>query len=215
MQTIQLQSIGLVQAVEAASLKVGDITVWNFGATEEILEVLEPTAKFVKFIIRTVSNGSTYERRLKKTRLVGIKETAAEEEKIVMASDVSSRYTNADYLSDIKAQTLAKNEEKIAAWLQENPRIGSLNSGKYYYHDVNRELQYINVFGVIPEELPATHIDNFLKRVTLLEAQEWDEEQDKFVFCLDYFGISADERNADHWVERLEQKFKQLLKGNG
>jgi hypothetical protein len=72
-KAIQLQSIGFVPAVEAADLKVGDITVWNFGATEEILEVLEPTKAFVKLIIKTVSSGSIHERKLKKTRLVGIK----------------------------------------------------------------------------------------------------------------------------------------------
>lgn len=173
MQTIQLQSIGLVQAVEAESLKVGDITVWNFGATEEIVEVLKPTAKFVKLIIRSVKSGELFERKLKKTRLVGIQEAKENDDelatftvghpddgksktipakKIVMASDVSSRYTNVDYLSDIKAQALALREKKIAKWLHENPRIGSLNSGKFYYHDANRDLQYINVFGVIPEE---------------------------------------------------------------
>ena len=72
MQTIQLQSIGKVEATEAINLKVGDVTVWNFGFTEEIIEVLKVTAKTRVLKIKSES-GKFFERRLKNDRLVGIK----------------------------------------------------------------------------------------------------------------------------------------------
>lgn len=70
--TIQLQSIGHQPAIEAGNLKVGDITVWNFGGKELIISKDRETAAFVFFTIKCERNGELYERKLKKTRLVGI-----------------------------------------------------------------------------------------------------------------------------------------------
>lgn len=72
-KTIQLQVIGLVKATEAVNLKVGDVTVWNFGATEKVIDILKPTTAFVNIVIENVRTGTVGTRRLKKTRLVGIK----------------------------------------------------------------------------------------------------------------------------------------------
>ena len=72
MQTIHLQSIGKVPATESINLKVGDITIWNFGYTSEIVEVIKETAKTRVLKIKSES-GEFFERRFKNDRLVGIK----------------------------------------------------------------------------------------------------------------------------------------------
>lgn len=71
-KTIQLQSIGRVNAVPAIDLKVGDTTIWNFGYTETIAKVAKETAKTITFEISCNTTGKTLQRRLNKTRLVGI-----------------------------------------------------------------------------------------------------------------------------------------------
>lgn len=66
-QTIQLQSIGHVPAKPAGELKVGDITIWNFGMTEKIERVIKQTEKT---IVVEIQKG--LQRRLNKNRLVGV-----------------------------------------------------------------------------------------------------------------------------------------------
>ena len=39
---IRLQGIGCLPAIRAEELQVGDITVWNYGFKEEVIEI-EPT----------------------------------------------------------------------------------------------------------------------------------------------------------------------------
>lgn len=70
--TIQLQSIGHIAAIEAGNLIPGDVTVWNFGAKETIISKDRETKAFVFLTIKSERSGDLYERKLKKTRLVGI-----------------------------------------------------------------------------------------------------------------------------------------------
>jgi len=70
MSTIKLQGIGSTTAKMAQDLKVGDITVWNFGSTAKVLAIAKETAKFITFKIEESSG--VYTRRLKKDRLVGV-----------------------------------------------------------------------------------------------------------------------------------------------
>ncbi len=72
MTTIKLQTIGETKGIEAGKLKKGDITVWNFGATEKVIEILKETPKTILIKIQSES-GKFFERRLKKDRIVGIK----------------------------------------------------------------------------------------------------------------------------------------------
>lgn len=77
MKTIHLQQIGRTKATEAKNLKVGDVTVWNGGATETITSVeFTKTKKSVYIGIEYVNfYGKLVKsiRRLGADRLVGIK----------------------------------------------------------------------------------------------------------------------------------------------
>lgn len=55
MKTTRLQGIGIVDAKPAAELKVGDITVWNFGYMHEVLAVEELSPKFVRLVTKSVT----------------------------------------------------------------------------------------------------------------------------------------------------------------
>jgi len=70
MSTIKLQGIGSTTAKMAKELKIGDITVWNFGSTAKVLAIVSETAKFITFKIE--ESTGVYTRRLKKNRLVGV-----------------------------------------------------------------------------------------------------------------------------------------------
>jgi hypothetical protein len=70
MNTIKLQGIGSTTAKMAKELKIGDITVWNFGGTAKVLAIVSETAKFITFKIE--ESTGVYTRRLKKNRLVGV-----------------------------------------------------------------------------------------------------------------------------------------------
>lgn len=72
MNTIKLQSIGETPAIEAANLQEGDLTIWNFGAQSEVVGFNEEkeTKCFVVVVLKN-EDGETYERRMKKDRLVG------------------------------------------------------------------------------------------------------------------------------------------------
>lgn len=72
MESIKLQSIGNVPAIQASKLVAGDTTVWNFGATAKVKRVISSTRCFIVFELES-EDGETYERKMKKDRLVGIK----------------------------------------------------------------------------------------------------------------------------------------------
>jgi hypothetical protein len=67
-------------------------------------------------------------------------------DKIVMASEVSNRYTQADALADREWKIKKEREAKIEKWLQDNPEVGVLNSGVFYYHTADREYKEVEVF---------------------------------------------------------------------
>jgi len=69
--TIHLQAIGEYPAIRARNLRVGDVTVWNYGSKETISSFGKETDNFITVNI-VDRNGKTWERRLKKDRLVGV-----------------------------------------------------------------------------------------------------------------------------------------------
>ncbi|MGG4434550.1 hypothetical protein AAXE64_08310 [Priestia megaterium] len=69
-QTIQLQSVGRVAAVEASELKAGDVRAYNFGSTGLVVKVIEKSAKTLSVI--TYENGKYYISDIRKTTLVAI-----------------------------------------------------------------------------------------------------------------------------------------------
>ena len=66
MQTTHLQSIGIHQAKSASQLKAGDVIVWNFGSTSEVLNVTTGA----KTVVVSLSGG--YTRRFNASRLVAV-----------------------------------------------------------------------------------------------------------------------------------------------
>lgn len=80
-EKIHLQWIGQHPAVKASELKPGDITVWNGGATEKIIDVTP--SKSGKTIKATIEYKSSFDgkkvrttRKLSSDRLVGIDNSA-------------------------------------------------------------------------------------------------------------------------------------------
>ena len=71
MNTVQLQSIGKFQAKPAGELVVGDVTVWNYGFKETVVEI-EKRGKSVYATMEYTSNGKkcTGTRRMLQNRLV-------------------------------------------------------------------------------------------------------------------------------------------------
>lgn len=66
---MNLQGIGTVSSQAAATLKVGDVIVWNYGTTNTVESITGETAKFITFALRA-QDGELYSRRLKKDREV-------------------------------------------------------------------------------------------------------------------------------------------------
>ena len=71
MQTIQIQSVGKVEAKPAIEFKAGEKMLWNFGYTSTIISVASETAAFITFLMQGKEE-KPYERKFKKTRLVAI-----------------------------------------------------------------------------------------------------------------------------------------------
>jgi len=72
MEKIRLQGEGMVDAILAKDIKVGDILCWNYGYTSTVQQIVKETPK--QIVIKTLSDdGFLHERRLGKSRLVGIK----------------------------------------------------------------------------------------------------------------------------------------------
>ena len=71
MNAIQLQGIGLTKAKPACEFKAGEKMVWNGGYTSTILSLSSETKAFVTYLMEDEHMPTTYERRLKKSRLVG------------------------------------------------------------------------------------------------------------------------------------------------
>ena len=51
-----------------------------------------------------------------------------------------------------------------------------------------------------------------IEGATIEQAQEWQQDQEQFIFCIDYLEISAHAAYSDNWVWALENRFEKLLK---
>lgn len=58
------------------------------------------------------------------------------------------------------------------------------------------------------------NINDILNQVTIAQAKEYAALEDKYVYCLDIMGMSADQQKADDFVERLESHFESMLKAD-
>ena len=71
LMTTQLQSVGTVNAKPAGQLQPGDVTIWNFGYKWEVVGFTKETAAQV--VVEMINNeGKTWQKRMGKTRLVGL-----------------------------------------------------------------------------------------------------------------------------------------------
>lgn len=66
---IHLQGIGLCEAKPASEFLIGQKMLWNYGAKSIITGVKNETKSYITYIIAD-ERGLTWDRRLKKTRLV-------------------------------------------------------------------------------------------------------------------------------------------------
>lgn len=74
-KVIHLLGHGKQSAKYASDIKVGDVLMWNYGATAKVVEIVKETPKYIiikeEYTKSTIgSEGETYNRRLLKTRLV-------------------------------------------------------------------------------------------------------------------------------------------------
>ncbi|MFE7072637.1 hypothetical protein ACFU96_21400 [Streptomyces sp. NPDC057620] len=69
-RTIRLQHVGLVPAVEAQELTVGDTLMWNEGVTNTVTAVADVSPKFLRITEKSTRTGEEHDRRMMKTRLV-------------------------------------------------------------------------------------------------------------------------------------------------
>jgi len=60
-----------------------------------------------------------------------------------------STYTQEDRMADRAYFANKAREEAIAKWLQENPQVGVLNSGKYYIYPDGHTYTEIEALSVI------------------------------------------------------------------
>lgn len=60
-------------------------------------------------------------------------------------------------------------------------------------------------------ELTETEYEYFEAKATIDHAKEWNEDDEKYVYCLDYLELSAWDDNADLYVNKLEYHFEALL----
>jgi hypothetical protein len=71
MATIHLQGIGQTPAQPARDFKVGDHTMWNSGATSEIINITPKGATMLTWQVRTTDD-KVWTRVVKAQRLVAI-----------------------------------------------------------------------------------------------------------------------------------------------
>jgi hypothetical protein len=73
--TIHLIAWGPTPATPAGNLKVGDVTVWNYGYHEVVTEVVPTGTQSVKVTMRSNRTGDLFTRTMRCNRLVGISNT--------------------------------------------------------------------------------------------------------------------------------------------
>lgn len=73
MKKIHLQGTGKVKAIMSQDLKIGDITIWNYGYKEKVIGIEETKSrKSLKVKILDVDSNKTLTRTLRKGTIVGI-----------------------------------------------------------------------------------------------------------------------------------------------
>jgi hypothetical protein len=70
-QTVQLQSIGLVNAKPASEFQVGELTLWNFGYVSEVIAIAPKGKTMLTWTLRSEA-GTVGTRNVKASRLVAI-----------------------------------------------------------------------------------------------------------------------------------------------
>lgn len=70
MKTIRLQSIGLVEAIEAKDVQIGMRLVWNFGYTYDVVSIKPKGAQSLEIVERSTQTGKEFTRTLRKSRPV-------------------------------------------------------------------------------------------------------------------------------------------------
>jgi len=73
MNTIKLQGIGERNAIPSRDLKPGQIIIWNYGYTSEVLSIQEVSKCYILLTARSNNDGNVYERKFKKSFLIAIK----------------------------------------------------------------------------------------------------------------------------------------------
>lgn len=76
---VWLQGFGWCNAIPASEIEVGDILVWNYGYTSQVVEVVKETQHFRTFrtrVERDHKHAALYTRKLKKGRLVSVGQEA-------------------------------------------------------------------------------------------------------------------------------------------
>ncbi len=70
---IRLQGVGLKDAIEAKDLQVGDITIWNYGCKERVIEKsFSKTGKTVILKILSLESNGVFTRQMRVNTLVAI-----------------------------------------------------------------------------------------------------------------------------------------------
>ena len=79
--TVKLQGIhGKQTGTPTKDLKVGDVTVWNYGYTSEVVELIpSKTGKTITFMLKSSESGNISPRKMGADRLVVIDERKQEE----------------------------------------------------------------------------------------------------------------------------------------
>lgn len=74
-KTTHLQNIGAHPALPTEELRVGDIMVWNWGYTSEVISIKQVSKCFFE-IEEKATDGKVYTRRAKVGRLIACKRAA-------------------------------------------------------------------------------------------------------------------------------------------
>jgi len=69
--TVQIQSVGRCKGKPAGQLQAGDVTIWNFGYTHTFVGFVKETKAQVIAQFAN-NNGTTWEKRMGKDRLVAV-----------------------------------------------------------------------------------------------------------------------------------------------
>ena len=73
MNKVQLQGIGKREGQKVGELKIGDVIMWNFGATSTVVDLI-PTksGKSIKCMLKSNQDGIVRDRLMRVDRLVAM-----------------------------------------------------------------------------------------------------------------------------------------------